>query len=58
MECNAIRALQRTGHISKAHVDQILAGLQWETCLVYLKDIIVLGRDATEMLDRLRQVFC
>ena len=38
-------------------MDRVLAGLQWETCLVYLDDIIVLGRDGTEMLERLSQVF-
>ena len=38
-------------------MDRVLAGLQWETCLVYLDDIIVLGRDGTEMLARLSQVF-
>ena len=38
-------------------MDRVLAGLQWETCLVYLDDIIVLGRDVPEMLHRLSDVF-
>ena len=48
--CNAPATFQRL-------MDRVLAALQWETCLVYLDDIIVLGRDATEMLERLSQVF-
>ncbi|KAL6469078.1 hypothetical protein MHYP_G00226020 [Metynnis hypsauchen] len=38
-------------------VDRVLAGLQWEMCLVYLDDIIVLGKDVSEMLQHLSQVF-
>jgi len=41
----------------KQFMDRVLAWLQWETCLVYIDDIIVLGRHATEMLERLSQVF-
>jgi len=33
-----------------------LAGLQWSQCLVYLKDIIVVGRTFKEHLDNLRLV--
>ena len=36
--CNALATFQRL-------MDRVLVGLQWETCLVYLDDIIVLGRD-------------
>lgn len=54
MERDATRALQRTGHVL---MDRVLAGLQWEIFLVYLDDIVVLGRDVTEMLERLSQVF-
>ncbi len=32
-------------------MDCVLPGLQWNTCLVYLDDSIILERDATEMLD-------
>ena len=38
-------------------MDRVLARLQWETCSVYLDDIIVLRRDGTDMLERLSQVF-
>ncbi|XP_036001790.1 uncharacterized protein LOC118565513 [Fundulus heteroclitus] len=48
--CNAPATFQRL-------MDRVLAGMQWETCLVYLDDIIVLGRDVPEMLERLGQVF-
>ncbi|KAM6975889.1 retrovirus-related Pol polyprotein from transposon 412 [Tautogolabrus adspersus] len=48
--CNAPATFQRL-------MDRVLVGLQWETCLVYLDDIVVLGRDSTQMLERLGQVF-
>ena len=48
--CNAPATFQRL-------MDRVLVGLQWEMCLVYLDDIIVLGRDITQMLERLSQVF-
>ncbi|XP_034549911.1 uncharacterized protein LOC117820296 [Notolabrus celidotus] len=48
--CNAPATFQRL-------MDRVLAGLQWETCLVYLDDIIVLGRDVPEMLQRLGEIF-
>lgn len=48
--CNAPATFQRL-------MDRVLAGMQWETCLVYLDDIIVLARDVPEMLQRLSQVF-
>lgn len=48
--CNAPATFQRL-------MDRVLAGLQWEICLVYLDDIIVLGKDAKEMIQRLAQVF-
>lgn len=48
--CNAPATFQRL-------MDRVLVGLQWQTCLVYLDDIVVLGKDATQMLERLEQVF-
>ena len=36
---------------------RVLQGLMWETCLVYLDDIIIFSSDFTEHLHRLRQVF-
>ncbi|XP_028299789.1 uncharacterized protein LOC114461699 [Gouania willdenowi] len=47
--CNAPATFQRL-------MDRVLMGLQWETCLVYLDDIIILGRDSAQMLERLEQV--
>ena len=34
-----------------------LRGLQWKRCLVYLDDVISIGRDFTEALSGLREVF-
>ena len=34
----------------------VLRGLQWKKCLVYLDDIITLGRDFTDAVDNLREV--
>lgn len=48
--CNAPATFQRL-------MDRVLAGMQWETCLVYLDDIVVLAKDVPEMLQRLSQVF-
>lgn len=48
--CNAPATFQRL-------MDRVLVGMQWETCLVYLDDIIVLGKDVSEMLERLGLVF-
>ncbi|XP_061754270.1 uncharacterized protein LOC133551511 isoform X2 [Nerophis ophidion] len=38
-------------------MDRVLAGMQWETCLVYLDDVIFLGNNVPQMLQRLGQVF-
>ena len=48
--CNAPGTFQRL-------MEFVLAGLQWQTCLVYLDDVIVYGRDFDEHLERLREVF-
>jgi len=48
--CNAPATFQRL-------MDLVLAGLQWTHCLVYLDDVIVLGRHFTEHLQNLRTVF-
>ncbi|CAG2255790.1 Retrovirus-related Pol polyprotein from transposon 17.6,Retrovirus-related Pol polyprotein from transposon 297 [Mytilus edulis] len=38
-------------------METVLAGLQWEVCLVYLDDIIVFGKTLDDMLVNLRTVF-
>ena len=47
--CNAPATFQRL-------MDLVLAGLQWSECLVYLDDVIILGRDFKEHLRNLRSV--
>ena len=48
--CNAPATFQRL-------MDFVLAGLQWSTCLVYLDDIIIMGRTFEKHLANLQQVF-
>ena len=48
--CNAPATFQRL-------MDLVLCGLQWSECLVYLDDVIVLGRTFQEHLDSLQSVF-
>ncbi|KAI5753631.1 hypothetical protein M8J77_001985 [Diaphorina citri] len=48
--CNAPATFERL-------MDCILRGLTWKTCLVYLDDIIVIGKTFQEQLDNLRAVF-
>ena len=38
-------------------MDLVLAGLQWSHCLVYLDDVIILGKTFSEHLASLKQVF-
>jgi transposase InsO family protein len=38
-------------------MDVVLGGLKWHSCLLYLDDIIVFGRNAEEHLQRLEAVF-
>ena len=47
--CNAPATFQRL-------MDVILAGVQWSSCLVYLDDIIIMGRSFEEHLDNLGTV--
>ena len=47
--CNAPATFQRL-------MDLVLAGLQWSDCLVYIDDVIVLGRTFDEHLRNLRSV--
>ena len=47
--CNAPATFQRL-------MDCVLAGLQWSSCLVYIDDIIIIGRSFDEHLHHLQQV--
>ena len=48
--CNTPATFQRL-------MDSVLAGLQWSACLVYIDDIIIMGRSFEEHLQNLQQVF-
>ena len=48
--CNAPSMFQRL-------MEFVLASLQWQTCLVYLDDVIDFGRDFEGHLERLRELF-
>ena len=48
--CNAPASFQRL-------MDLVLSGMQWSQCLVYLDDIIVLGRSFEEHICNLGSVF-
>ena len=47
--CNAPATFQRL-------MNSVLAGLQWTSCLVYIDDIIVVGRNFDDHLSNLHQV--
>ena len=47
--CNAPSTFQRL-------MELVLAGLRWETCLIYLDDVVVFGRTWEEHLQHLRAV--
>ena len=49
--CNAPATSQRR------LMDMVLAGLQWTNCLVYLDDVIILGKTFEEHLRNLKEVF-
>jgi len=38
-------------------MNSVLAGLQWTSCLVYINDIIIVGKSFEEHLHNLHQVF-
>ena len=48
--CNAPATFQRL-------MDLVLAGLQWNNCLVYLDDVLIIGRTFEEHLKNLELVF-
>ncbi|MEW8545559.1 MAG: reverse transcriptase domain-containing protein [Candidatus Thiodiazotropha sp.] len=47
---NSASTFQRT-------MEMVLQGLQWVTCLIYIDDIIVFGKDFHEHLQRVEEVF-
>ena len=47
--CNAPSTFQRL-------MELVLAGLHWETCLIYLDDVVVFGRTWEEHMLRIREV--
>jgi hypothetical protein len=38
-------------------METVLARLQWDICLIYLDDVIVLGRSFEDMVINLRKVY-
>ena len=48
--CNAPSTFERL-------MENIMAGLQWESLLIYLDDVIVFGKTIEEELNRLKRVF-
>ncbi|MFG1588199.1 reverse transcriptase family protein [Staphylococcus aureus] len=48
--CNAPATFERL-------MEQVLKGLNWKTCLVYLDDIIIIGKTVEDHLNNLREVF-
>ena len=48
--------LSGAAHTFQRAMDTILANLKWTTCLVYLDDIVIYGRDLEEHNARLRAV--
>ncbi len=48
--CNAPSTFERL-------METVLQGLQWETCLIYMDDVVVFSTSTTEMLTRLDEVF-
>ena len=48
--CNAPATFERL-------METVLAGLQWDICLIYLDDVIVYGKDFNQMVENLTKVF-
>jgi hypothetical protein len=38
-------------------METVLAGLQWDICLIYLDDVIVLGRSFEDLVTNLNKVY-
>jgi len=52
-DANKTTFITRKGRV----MDLVLAGLTWETCLVYIDDVIIFARSTEAMLERLEHVF-
>jgi hypothetical protein len=48
--CNAPSTFERL-------MERVLQGLQWHTCLVYIDDVVVFGKDEMQLLERMEEVF-
>jgi hypothetical protein len=48
--CNALATFERL-------IETVLAGLQWDICLIYLDDVIIYGKNFDEMIRNLSLVF-
>ena len=38
-------------------MEMVLSGIQWNTCLIYIDDIIVFGKNLEEHISRVEEVF-
>ena len=48
--CNAPSTFERL-------MERVLQGLHWHTCLVYIDDVVVFGKNEKELLVRMDEVF-
>jgi transposase InsO family protein len=48
--CNAPGTFERL-------MEEVLQGLQWASCLVYLDDVVIFGKDKQQLLQRMHLVF-
>ena len=56
MECDAFRVCNAPRAFTRL-MDLVLKDLHWQICLIYLDDVIVMGRTFGEELERWKQVF-
>lgn len=56
MECDAFRVCNAPRAFTRL-IDLVLKDLHWQICLIYLDDVIVMGRTFGEELERWKQVF-
>ena len=48
--------MQRPGHLSASHA-AVLAGLEWQSCFVYLDDILIASKTFSEHIRHIGEVF-